>query len=126
MPAISSTTVGIKIKQVIFLLQPAVTQASGITSTAFGNFAFATGDISFAAGNSVFAKAKMGTSLGTYNDITDSPNPSVESSGDRIFQVGNGSGNLSRSNALTILRNGNIGMAGDKSLSHFFLSSYIR
>lgn len=88
------------------------TQASGITSTAFGNFAFATGDISFAAGNSVFAKAKMGTSLGTYNDITDSPNPSVESSGDRIFQVGNGSGNFSRSNAFTILRNGNIGMAG--------------
>jgi hypothetical protein len=88
------------------------TQASGITSTAFGNFAFATGDMSFAAGNSVFAKARMGAAFGTNNDNTDSPNPSVEAVGDRIFQVGNGSSNLSRSNAFTILRNGNIGMAG--------------
>ncbi len=88
------------------------TQASGITSTAFGNFAFATGDISFAAGNSVFAKAKMGTSVGTYNDNTDNPNAAVEASTDRIFQIGNGASNASRSNALTILRNGNIGMAG--------------
>lgn len=88
------------------------TQASGITSTALGNFAFATGDISFAAGNSVFAKAKMGAAFGTNNDNTDSPNPSVEAASDRIFQVGNGSSNLTRSNALTILRNGNIGMAG--------------
>ncbi len=88
------------------------TQASGITSAAFGNFAFATGDISTAIGNSVFAKAKMATSLGTYNDNTDAPNPAVEASTDRIFQIGNGSGNLSRSNALTILRNGNMGMAG--------------
>jgi len=88
------------------------TQASGITSTAFGNFAFATGDISVAAGNSVFAKAKMGFSAGTYNDITDNPNGTVEAASDRLFQVGNGSGNLSRSNALTILRNGNIGVGG--------------
>lgn len=88
------------------------TQASGITSTAFGNFAFATGDISFAAGNSVFAKARMSAAFGTNNDNTDNPNPSIEAAGDRIFQVGNGSSNLSRSNALTILRNGNIGVAG--------------
>jgi hypothetical protein len=86
------------------------TQASGITSTAFGNFAFATGDISFAAGNSVFAKAKMATAFGTYNDNTDNPNASVEASTDRIFQIGNGSGNLSRSNAVTILRNSNFGI----------------
>ncbi|NOT52464.1 MAG: hypothetical protein HOP10_14435 [Chitinophagaceae bacterium] len=88
------------------------TQASGITSTAFGNFAFATGDISTAIGNSVFAKAKMSFATGTYNDNTDSPNGTVEAAADRIFQIGNGSGNLSRSNALTILRNGNMGMAG--------------
>lgn len=87
------------------------TQASGITSTAFGNFAFANGDISFAAGNSVFAKAKHGTSFGTYNDITDAPS-GTETAADRIFQIGNGTSNVSRSNALTILRNGNMGMAG--------------
>ncbi len=86
------------------------TQASGITSTAFGNFAFAIGDISFAAGNSVFAKAKMSAAFGTYNDNTDNPNPAVESSTDRIFQIGNGAGNLTRSNALTVLRNSNVGI----------------
>lgn len=88
------------------------TQASGITSTAFGNFAFALGDISLAAGNSVFAKARTATTFGTYNDITDNPNPVADAAGDRLFQIGNGSGNLARSNALTILRNGNMGMAG--------------
>ncbi len=88
------------------------TQASGITSSAFGNFAFATGDISFAAGNSVFAKAKMATTFGTNNDNTDNPNPSTEAASDRIFQIGNGASNISRTNALTILRNGNIGIAG--------------
>ncbi len=86
------------------------TQASGIISNAMGNFAFATGDISTAIGNSVFAKAKMSFTTGTYNDITDAPNASVEAPGDRLFQVGNGSGNLARSNALTILRNGNLGI----------------
>lgn len=88
------------------------TQASGITSTALGNFAFATGDISTAIGNSVFAKAKMSFTLGTYNENTDAPNGTVEAATDRLFQVGNGSSNASRSNALTILRNGNIGTAG--------------
>lgn len=85
------------------------TQALGITSTAFGNFAFATGDISFAAGNSVFAKAKHAAAFGTFNDITDAPT-STEAAGDRIFQVGNGASNVSRANALTILRNGNMGI----------------
>jgi hypothetical protein len=88
------------------------TQALGITSTAFGNFAFANGDMSFAAGNSVFAKARMAASFGTFNDISDSPNPSSEAASDRLFQVGNGSSNAARANALTILRNGNMGLSG--------------
>ncbi len=86
------------------------TQASGTTTFAMGNFAFATGDISAAIGNSVFAKAKSSFTVGAYNDITDNPNGSSESTIDRIFQVGNGNDNLSRNNALTILRNGNVGI----------------
>ena len=85
------------------------TQALGITSTAFGNFAFANGDMSFAAGNSVFAKAKHATSFGTYNDITDAPT-STEAATDRIFQLGNGTSNVARANAITVLRNGNMGI----------------
>lgn len=85
------------------------TQASGITSFAAGNFAFAFGDAAAALGFSVMAKAKGAAAFGMYNDITDAPNASVENTVDRIFQVGNGSGNLSRNNALTILRDGRIG-----------------
>jgi hypothetical protein len=85
------------------------TQASGITSFAAGNFAFAYGDAAVAMGFSVFARAKGAAAFGMYNDITDAPNASVENPADRIFQVGNGSGNLTRTNALTILRDGKIG-----------------
>lgn len=86
------------------------THASGIASFAAGNFSYAFGDASVAMGFSVQARAKGAASFGIYSDITDTPNPSVEASTDRIFQIGNGPGNLSRSNALTILRNGNTGI----------------
>ncbi len=89
------------------------TQASGITSFAAGNFAYALGDASTAMGFSVQAKAKGGTSFGIYNDITDNPNPSTEASTDRLFQIGNGATNVSRTNALTVLRNGNIGIGNN-------------
>lgn len=85
------------------------TQASGITSFAAGNFAFAYGDAAVAIGFSVFARAKGAATFGMYNDITDAPNASVENSTDRIFQVGNGSGNLTRTNAVTVLRDGRVG-----------------
>lgn len=88
------------------------TLASGITSFAGGTFSYATGETSTAIGFSVQAKAKGSASFGIYNNITDNPNATSEAATDRIFQIGNGSGNLSRSNALTILRNGNIGLAG--------------
>jgi len=86
------------------------TQASGITSFAMGNFAFATGNISTAIGNSVFAKAKSSASFGAFNDFGDNPNFSTEAVSDRIFQIGNGNDNATRKNALTVLRNGNVGI----------------
>ena len=86
------------------------TQASGVTSFAMGNFAFATGDISTAIGNSVFAKARSAVTFGTYNDITDNPSVTTEALTDRVFQIGNGIDNANRKNALTILRNGNVGI----------------
>jgi hypothetical protein len=86
------------------------TVASGITSFAMGNFAYAQGDASSAIGFSVFAKAKASTTLGIWNENTDTPNPTLEATTDRIFQIGNGSGNLSRSNALTILRSSYMGI----------------
>lgn len=85
------------------------TKASGITSFAAGNFSYAVGDGSVSAGYSVQAKALGAASFGIFNDITDSPNASTGAATDRIFQVGNGATNLTRTNALTILRNGSVG-----------------
>lgn len=84
--------------------------ASGISAFAMGNFAYGTGNSSAALGFSVFAKAKGAATVGQYNDNTDNPSAATEASADRIFQVGNGLTNLTRSNAMTILRNGNTGV----------------
>lgn len=97
--------------------------ASGISATAMGaytkaiaNDAIAMGYESIASGSASVAmgvvsrsKAYGGAVLGMYNDSTDAPQSSTASAADRIFQVGNGSENA-RSNAITILRNGNAGI----------------
>lgn len=84
--------------------------ASGISAFAIGNFAYGNGDASAAMGFSIFAKAKAAATVGQYNDLTDNPSPTTESASDRIFQIGNGLSNQTRSNAITVLRNGNTGI----------------
>jgi hypothetical protein len=86
------------------------TTASGLASSAIGTYNFSTGDYSSTMGINAFAKAKNGVTLGAYNDISDNPNPAVEAPGDRIFQLGMGTTSPSRANALTVLRNGNVGV----------------
>jgi hypothetical protein len=99
-------------------------EASGITSTAMGyearatnNDAFAinqttlaSGAASFAAGTGTKAKALSSSAFGRYNDSLDTPDGVVPANTDRIFQIGNGTADNARSNALTVLRNGNIGI----------------
>ncbi|HSR37518.1 MAG TPA: tail fiber domain-containing protein [Phnomibacter sp.] len=48
--------------------------------------------------------------LGQYNDASDAPNSIALNVSDRIFQIGNGLDNNLRTNALTVLRNGNTGI----------------
>jgi hypothetical protein len=86
-----------------------VSQANGEASTAFGFNGFAAGDYSFAAGKSTVAKAIGGVALGANNDNSDTPS-STANPMDRIFQIGNGSSAVSRSNAITVLRNGAVGI----------------
>lgn len=83
--------------------------ASGDFSTAFGGTTSASGTGSVSMGVLTTAKAYSSVTIGSYNDNTDSPNPSVADPYDRIFQIGNGN-NLLRKNALTVLQNGNIGI----------------
>ncbi len=92
--------------------------ASAYASTVLGQGNTASGSYSLSAGRGTVAKAVGATSLGYYNENTDAPNPNVEAFSDRIFQVGNGTFST-RTNALTILRNGYTGV-GNTSPTHRF------
>ncbi|HRD57328.1 MAG TPA: tail fiber domain-containing protein [Ferruginibacter sp.] len=84
--------------------------ASGKHSVALGKTNIASGDYSFAANAYTEARSFNETVFGRYNTLT-IPNSStrwIES--DRLFVIGNGTSDGSRSNALTIFKNGNVGI----------------
>ncbi|MCU0333567.1 MAG: hypothetical protein MUF62_00800, partial [Chitinophagaceae bacterium] len=86
------------------------TTASGTHSLALGSLTQARGTSSFAAGTAVIAKARSAVSIGENNDDTDNPDPNTSQASDRLFQIGNGSYSTDlRQNALTVLRNGQVG-----------------
>lgn len=80
-------------------------------SFASGRFTKAVGESSTAMGVGTHAKSMGSVVLGAYNNISDTegaPQPS-----DRIFQIGNGTSDAVRANALTILRNGFAGIGNN-------------
>ncbi|WP_460220218.1 tail fiber domain-containing protein [Psychroserpens sp. MEBiC05023] len=88
------------------------TTASGDASTAMGRVTTASGNNSTSMGTSTIAPSFSETSIGLYNtDYTPVSNSSWQPS-DRLFVVGNGEINY-RSNAFTILKNGNTGIGTD-------------
>ena len=86
------------------------TLASGIRSTTFGQNTTASGINSSAAGWGTIAKANSSFSIGSFNENSDNPALWTLKKSDRIFQIGNGESNDSRSNTLTILRDGRMGI----------------
>jgi Head domain of trimeric autotransporter adhesin len=110
--------------------------ASGYRSIAIGNDAIASGDLShafgsntearapasMAIGESTYAKAIGSFSAGEFNDSTDAPSLSVTAPTDRIFQLGNGTADNNRSNAITVLRNNNTGIATTNPTSTLFVN----
>ncbi|MBL7738104.1 MAG: tail fiber domain-containing protein [Chitinophagaceae bacterium] len=85
--------------------------SSGSGSVSMGYEAIASGQHSASIGFSTIAKAYGSFTVGMSNDNTDAPSLGDPVSTDRIFQIGNGGfTSFSRSNALTVLRNGNIGI----------------
>lgn len=95
------------------------TQASGDNAFAMGREAIAMGWGSTAFGVHTMAKARGGFVLGLYNENRDIPDIGIAGPTDRIFQIGNGEENQ-RKNAMTVLRNGNIGL-GSTALDPGFL-----
>ncbi len=87
--------------------------ANGYLATTMGNGTIANGFTSVAIGHNTTAKALASLSIGMFNDDTDNPDEFTPENEDRLFQIGNGFsifGFTSRSNAFTVLRNGNIGI----------------
>ena len=93
------------------------TEALESLSTAWGDTTKASGRYSTAWGALTEAKSGYETVLGRWN--TDYSPISIYgwSSNDRLFVVGNGTSSSSRSNALTILKNGNTGLGAENPLS---------
>jgi hypothetical protein len=99
--------------------------ASGPSSLVAGFNSMASGGASIAMGEGPRAKALGGFAIGSYNDSSDAPNPLVSAPNDRIFQIGNGTIG-SRSNALTVLRNGNTGIGVTDPAYNLDLSTRMR
>lgn len=91
--------------------------ASGDKSVSLGMAANATGLGAISIGHNISSLASYCTTFGIYNNNGDVPNGTNT---DRLFQIGNGTiGN--RSNALTILKNGNVGIGSNTALPEFIL-----
>ena len=91
--------------------------AMGFSTFAFGDNATSTGEqtearsnSSLAAGAFVKSKSYAGFAVGIYNDSTNAASATAINNLNRIFQVGNGTADNARSNAMTILQNGNVGI----------------
>lgn len=75
--------------------------AKGFSATSMGYQSTAAALASFSLGYNTIAKSDFSMVIGKYNDTTNT---------NRIFEIGNGSGNATRSNAVTVLSNGNVGI----------------
>jgi len=80
------------------------TTASGVRSTAMGSVSTASGHTSTAMGSGTNAESYVSTAIGRYNIGGGNPTSWIDT--DPLFEIGNGTSSSNRSNALTILKNG--------------------
>lgn len=99
------------------------TVASGRSSTAFGEYSYAladnttaigyrarvVGEYAAAIGTGVYSKAYSSITIGQYNDSITTSSSTSWKAADPLFIIGNGTATSDRSNALTMLKNGNTG-----------------
>ncbi|MEJ2217590.1 MAG: tail fiber domain-containing protein [Gemmatimonadota bacterium] len=100
------------------------TTASGDHSTAFGFLTTASGNLSVSSGRQTIASGQLATAfglgttaqaygsvvIGSYNVVEGIPNSWIET--EPLFVAGNGLTAYSRTNALTLYKNGNLTIAG--------------
>ncbi len=87
--------------------------ASGFSSAAIGNYAKATGAYSATMGNFTNTPSYAEITIGSSNTIYTPLSTNTWNPGDRLFVIGNGADTNSRSNAITVLKNGNTGIGTD-------------
>jgi hypothetical protein len=83
-------------------------QATGHNTTAFGSNTIASGENSTAVGDHLQAQGFGQFVTGAYN--VPQGNPNAANGADQLFAVGNGTDDTHRSNAVAVLRNGNVGI----------------
>jgi hypothetical protein len=86
------------------------TSAYGKDSASFGHSTVASGDGSVVFGHGTVAQSYSSVVLGQYNEISDDYNNNNWIDTDTLFVIGNGDNYNSRHNALTVLKNGNVGI----------------
>jgi len=90
-------------------------QAQGLSAFVAGGFYNqASGDNSFVGGGQeVFARSYAEAVFGLFNTDYSPSGVNFSSSNDRLFVIGNGTGAMQRSNAITVLKNGRTGIGTD-------------
>ena len=84
--------------------------ATGFASVAMGANTIASGSYSTAIGQEVTAPSYSEFAIGYWNTNYTPTNPTSPNTNDRLFVIGNGSNNNNRKNALTLLKNGRLGL----------------
>ena len=97
------------------------TDASGVVSTAMGDSTTASGDYSTAMGNSTIAPSYTEMAIGQYNTTYTPAAITTWNADDRLFVIGNGLSVSSRSDALVVLKNGNVGVGNSDPEGQLFV-----
>ncbi len=93
------------------------TIASGDYATSMGFLTAARGNRAVSMGNQTIAKSDNSLVVGKFNDTTAT---------NRLFEIGNGTANNARTNALTVIDNGNVGIGNSEPGFILDLSKRIR
>jgi len=99
-----------------------ITTAAGEFSNTTGVFTNAGGTLSTAMGSSTIAKGYSSAVLGIFNDSILTVNETAISPATPLFIVGNGNSNVTRSNAMTVLKNGNTGIGTSAPLTRLHVT----
>ena len=86
------------------------TSSRGEAAFSMGGFSKAIGDYSVVMGNNTVSKAYASLSIGQYNDSIAGSNALLWVPTDPLFIIGNGTSASALSNAMMVLKNGNVGI----------------